>query len=132
MRHLTQKEEEVMTILWRLQKAFVHDILNDMEEPKPPYNTVSSIVRKLESEGLVGYEAFGKTHRYFPILRKEEYRTGVMDRLLNHFFDGSPAALLSYFVKKENVDEEDIQKLLEEVKRREENTEAGEENRKAW
>lgn len=129
MRQLTQKEEEVMTILWKLQKAFINDILNDMEEPRPPYNTVSSIVRKLESEGLVGYEAFGKTHRYFPILRKEAYRVGVMDRVLSHFFDDSPAALLSYFMKKEKVDEEDIQKLLEEVKRREET--GGEENRNA-
>jgi BlaI family penicillinase repressor len=120
MRQLTQKEEEVMTILWQLQKAFVNDILNEMEEPKPPYNTVSSIVRKLESEGLVGFEAFGKTHRYFPILKKEDYRVGVMDRVLSHFFDDSPSALLSYFMKKEKVDDGELQKLLEEVRRREE------------
>lgn len=106
-----------MTILWRLEKAFIHDILDQMEE-KPPYNTVSSIVRKLVSEGLIGYEAFGKTHRYYPILKKEDYRTGALQRFVNNYFGGSPSALLSYFVKEEQVDEEALNRLLEEIKKR--------------
>ena len=69
MEKLTHKEEEIMRILWDLKKGFVKDILEKMSEPKPPYNTISSTVRKLESMGYVGHEAFGKTHRYFPILK---------------------------------------------------------------
>ncbi len=119
MKRLNHKEEEVMTILWRLGHAFVNDILAEMEEPKPPYNTVSSIVRKLETEGLVGYEAFGKTHRYFPILKKEDYRANAFRRLMDNYFGGSPAALLSYFAREENLEAAELEKLLEAVKKRE-------------
>lgn len=121
MKRLTHKEEEVMTILWRLKNAFVNDILNEMEEePKPPYNTVSSIVRKLVTEGLVGYEAFGKTHRYFPILKKEEYRADAFRQFMDNYFGGSPAALLSYFVEEENLRPEELDKLLGDIKKRDE------------
>lgn len=121
MKRLNHKEEEVMTILWRLGNAFVNDILAEMEEPKPPYNTVSSIVRKLEAEGLVGYDAFGKTHRYFPILKKEDYRTNAFRRFMDNYFGGSPSALLSYFVQEENLEAAELEKLLNAIKNREEN-----------
>lgn len=118
IKRLTHKEEEVMTILWRLGTAFVNDILNEMEEPRPPYNTVSSIVRKLEAEGLIGHEAFGKTHRYFPVLKKDEYRANAFRRFMDNYFGGSPSALLSYFVEEENLHPEDLDKLMEEIKKR--------------
>lgn len=121
MKRLNHKEEEVMTILWRLGNAFVNDILNEMDEPRPPYNTVSSIVRKLVAEGLIGYESFGKTHRYFPILKKEAYRANAFRRLMDNYFGGSPSALLSYFVREENLYPADLNKLLEEVRTRGEN-----------
>ena len=121
MKRLNHKEEEVLTILWRLGNAFVNDILNEMDEPRPPYNTVSSIVRKLVAEGLIGYESFGKTHRYFPILKKEAYRANAFRRLMDNYFGGSPSALLSYFVREENLYPADLNKLLEEVRTRGEN-----------
>ena len=120
MKRLNHKEEEIMTILWQLQNAFVNDILNEMEEPKPPYNTVSSIVRKLEAEGLIGYEAFGKTHRYFPILKKEDYRANAFRRFKDNYFGGSASALLSYFVEEENLQPDDLDQLLEAIKKRDE------------
>ncbi len=120
MRRLNHKEEEVMTILWRLGNAFVNDILNEMEAPQPPYNTVSSTIRKLEAEGLVGYEAFGKTHRYFPILKKEDYRANAFRRLMDNYFSGSPTALLSYFVQEENLQTDELDKLMEAIKKRDE------------
>lgn len=119
MRRLTHKEEEVMTILWRLEHAFVNDILDELED-KPPYNTVSSIVRKLAAEGLVGYESFGKTHRYFPILKKEDYRANAFRSFMDNYFGGSASALLSYFVKEENVAPDDLNRLLNEIKKSEE------------
>ena len=118
MKRLSHKEEEVMTILWRLEKAFVNDILEEMEE-KQPYNTVSSIVRKLEAEGLIGHESFGKTYRYFAILKQEDYRANVFERLVDNYFGGSPLALLSYFVKKEQVKPEDLDQLLRQIKDKE-------------
>ena len=72
MKQLIDKEEHVMQILWRLENAFLKEIMAELPDPKPPVTTVSSIVRKLEGEGLIGHEAFGKSHRYYPILTKEE------------------------------------------------------------
>jgi predicted transcriptional regulator len=118
MKPLTHKEEEVMTILWRLGHAYVNDILAEMEEPKPPYNTVSSLVRKLVGQGLIGYEAFGKTHRYFAILKKEDYRTGAFRKFMENYFGGSPTALLSYFVREEKMSPEELDKLLGEIKKK--------------
>ena len=116
MNRLTHKEEEIMQILWTLKNAFVKEVLEQMSEPKPPYNTVSSIVRKLESMGLVGYEAFGKTHRYFPILKKENYRKQSFQNFMHNYFGGSPSQLLSYFVKEEKLSPSEIDQLLNQLK----------------
>ena len=72
MKQLTKAEEEVMQYLWKLEKAFVKEILEQMPEPKPAYNTVSTIVRILEQKGFLGFEAFGKSHRYYPLITKED------------------------------------------------------------
>ena len=72
-KELTKAELEVMQILWKLKKAFVGDILDRMVEPKPAYNTVSTVVRLLEKKGVVGHESFGKSHRYYPLVDKETY-----------------------------------------------------------
>lgn len=108
-----------MQILWRMKKAFVKEILEEMEEPKPPITTLSSIVRKLEGEGMLGHEAFGKTHRYYPVLKKEAYRKSFLKDLLTNYFSGNPEMLLSYFVKEENLNANEIAQLLERIKRRE-------------
>ena len=117
MERLTHKEEEVMQILWSLKKGFVKEILELMSEPKPPYNTVSSIVRKLETMNLVGHEAFGKTHRYYPILKKENYRKQSFQVFMRNYFGGSPSQLLSYFVKEEKLSPSEINQLLNELKK---------------
>ena len=116
MKQLTQREEQIMQILWKLGKAFVKEIIMEMGDPKPPYNTVSSIIRKLETEGIVGYDAFGKTHRYYPILQKEAYKKTTIQRLMDDYFGGSPEQILSYFVKEEKLDAEEINNLLEQLK----------------
>ena len=116
MKKLNEKEEQIMQIIWRMEQAFVKDILDALEEPKPPITTVSSIVRKLESEGWLGYESFGKTYRYFPLVRKEDYLKASFQRLLEDYFDGSPRQLLSFFVEEQRPDQEEITRLLEEIK----------------
>lgn len=116
MKQLTQREEQIMQILWKLRTAFVKEIIMEMDDPKPPYNTVSSIIRKLESEGIVAHEAFGKTHRYYPVLQKEDYKKSTIQRLVDDYFGGSPEQILSYFVKEEKLDAEEINNLLEQLK----------------
>ena len=116
MERLNHKEEEVMQILWKLKRGFVKEIVEEIEDPKPPYNTVSSIVRKLENMGLVGHEAFGKTHRYYPILKKENYRKQSFKAFMHNYFGGSPTQLLSYFVKEEKLSPNEISELLNQLK----------------
>ena len=113
---LTHKEEEVMHILWKLEKAFIKDILDEMDKPTPPYNTVSSLVRKLEGMNYIGHESFGKTHRYYPILKKEEYRKSSLKMMMNNYFGGSVEQLMSYFVKEEKVDLNELNEILDKIK----------------
>jgi BlaI family penicillinase repressor len=112
MEELTKTEERIMQVLWKLQKAFVKDIIDELdEEPKPPYNTISSIVRLLEKKNYVGYKAYGKTYEYFPAISKEDYTKTTFSKMFNSYFDSSPASLLSFMVKEEKLSEKDIEEL---------------------
>ena len=112
MEELTKAEERIMQILWKLQTAFVKDIIDELDdEPKPPYNTISSIVRLLEKKGYVGYKAYGKTYEYFPAVTKEEYTKTTFSKIFSGYFDSSPASLLSFMVKEEKLSKKDIEEL---------------------
>lgn len=117
--YLNPKEEEVMKVLWKLRKAFVKEIVAEFPEPKPPYTSVSTIVRKLEARGVVGYDAFGKTHRYFPVLTQEEYRRNSFKKLFSNYFGGSYKSMVSFFLKEENADIDELERILEEIKKQE-------------
>ena len=112
MEELTKAEERIMQVLWKLQNAFVKDIIDELEEePKPPYNTISSIVRLLEKKGYVSYKAYGKTYEYFPAISKDEYTKTTFSKMLSGYFDSSPASLLSFMVKEEKLSEKDIEEI---------------------
>ena len=87
-----------------------------MDATDMPYNTVSSIVRKLEAQGYIGYEAFGKSHRYYPILELDQYRKTSLATFLDHYFNGQPANLLSYFVEEEQLSKDELSQLLNNIK----------------
>lgn len=119
IKELTRAEEQLMQILWQLQKGFVKDIIEELPEPKPAYNTVSTIVRILETKGFVDHKAFGKTHEYYPVISKEEYQNFATDKLMSGYFDNSVKHMFSYFVKKEKIDmkeADEIMKLIEKLK----------------
>lgn len=103
LRELTKAEEEIMRVLWQLQKGFVKDVLAELPEPKPAYNTVSTIIRILEKKELVGYTAYGKTHEYYPLMTEEEYRRFQTEQLMTNYFDGSLKKLVSFFVQDKNI-----------------------------
>jgi BlaI family penicillinase repressor len=112
MEELTKAEERIMQIIWTLQKAFVKDIIAEIdEEPKPPYNTISSIVRLLEKKGYVSYKAYGKTYEYFPAISKEEYTKTSFSKLFSGYFNNSPSSLLSFMVKEETLTQKDINEI---------------------
>lgn len=116
MRELTRAEEQIMQILWGLEKGFVKDILTKMNEPKPAYNTVSTIIRILERKGFVKHETYGKSHEYYPIVSKDDYRSFSIKNLLSGYFGGSFSRLASFFAKDENLDLKELEKLMNEVK----------------
>lgn len=119
MKPLTQAEEEIMQILWQLDKAFVKDIIQEYAEPKPAYNTISTLIRIMEKKGFVGYEAFGKSHRYYPLIDKEDYSKKYLNRFVDKYFSGSYKDLVSFFTKEKEMSVMDLERLLEELKNKE-------------
>jgi len=116
MKELTKAEEQVMQVLWEIEKGFVKDILEKLPEPKPAYNTVSTIVRILEKKGFVGYRAFGKTHEYHPLVPKEKYTQQFLKNFVGSYFGGSYQQLVSFFAKEENMNLQELDELMKHVK----------------
>ncbi len=112
MEKLTKKEEEVMQVLWRFEKAFVKDIVAEFPDPKPPYNTISSLVRILQEKGIVGFKQYGNTYEYFPLLSKEAYRKGYMKEIINDYFDNSFSKAVASFIEEEQLDQKEIEAIL--------------------
>lgn len=108
---LTKAEEEIMHILWKIKKGFVKDLLDHFDEPKPAYNTVSTIVRILEKKGFVGYTAFGKTHEYYPLISKEHYTRFYLKSMISGYFNGSFSSLVSFFAQQESLSVKEIEAL---------------------
>jgi len=113
MKDLTNAEEQIMHILWQLEKGFVNDIIEQMPEPKPAYNTVSTIIRILETKGVVDHKAYGKTHEYFPLISKEEYTKGFLSGFVKNYFSNSYKNLVSSFSKNDNLSTKDVEEIIE-------------------
>lgn len=114
---LTKAEEEIMQVLWKLEKAFVKDILDEMPEPKPHYNTVSTIIKILADKGFVASESFGKSNRYYPLVNKDEYTKKTMKQFLKGYFEGSYANMLSFFAREKDISIADLESILTELKK---------------
>ncbi len=110
---LTPKEEELMQVLWRLQKAFVKEIVAALPEPRPHYNTVSTIIRKMVDKGFVGYESFGNTHRYYPLVSKKAYTENFMQKALLNYFDNSYKNMVSFFAKEQKISADELREIIE-------------------
>lgn len=115
MKQLTKAEEEIMHVLWQLEKANVKDIIELLPNPKPAYNTVSTIVRILENKGFVDYEKQGKGHIYFPLVKKQDYSNQSINNLVDNYFQGSFKSMVSFFVKKNDVDLKDMEAILKDI-----------------
>ena len=117
MKKLTHAEEQIMQVLWDLGKGFVNDIIERLPEPKPAYNTVSTVVRILEGKGFIDHKAYGRTHEYFPIVYKEDYSREYLNHFTRNYFSNSYHALASFFAQSENLslkELEEIKLLVEE------------------
>ncbi|QNJ96802.1 BlaI/MecI/CopY family transcriptional regulator [Constantimarinum furrinae] len=112
MEQLTNKEEEVMQSLWKLEKAFVKEVVADLGNSNH-YNTVSTIIRNMEDKGYVSHVAFGNTHQYFPVISKEEYTEKYMNRATKRYFDNSYKSMVSFFAREEKISAEELREILE-------------------
>ena len=112
MQKLTNKEEEIMPILWKLKKAFVKEVLAEIEEDKPHYNTLSTIIRNLEEKGFVSYNAFGNTHQYYPIVKMEDYRKRFMNTAIETYFDNSYKSMVSFFAEENKISADELREIL--------------------
>ena len=112
MQKLTNKEEEIMHILWKLEKAFVKEVLAEIETDKPHYNTLSTIIRNLEDKGYVGYTAYGKTHQYYPVVTKEAYRKRFFNTAIDNYFNSSYKNVVSFFAKEEKISIDELKEII--------------------
>lgn len=115
MQKLTKAEEDVMQLIWELERATVADLLEKMEAPRPPHSTVSSVVRILERKGYVDHKAYGKTHEYFPTVAKEAYGQRSLTEVLLNYFDGSVSRLVSHLVEDKKLSERDMQEIMKKL-----------------
>ena len=114
---LTRAELEIMQILWDRGSGFVNDILEALPDPKPAYNTVSTVVRILEKKGFVDHNAYGKSHEYYPIVDRDSYTQGFMSSVLNNFFGGSASRMVSFLSSNRSISMEEADEIMKLLKK---------------
>lgn len=111
IKELTKAEEQIMQILWQLKEAIVKDIIEEMSEPKPAYNTVSTVVRVLEGKGFIDHKAYGNSHVYFPLISDAEYKKFTFDKMMKNYFSNSYQSLVSFIVDEKNISVKELDEL---------------------
>jgi predicted transcriptional regulator len=112
MRHLTNREEEIMNLFWNKGALYVKEVIDHLAKPKPHYNTISTIVRGLEEKGFLDHEQFGNTHRYFAIISREEFSKNTLKKMVGKYFNKSYASVVSMFVQEDKISLEEIKELI--------------------
>jgi BlaI family penicillinase repressor len=113
IKELTKAEEQVMQILWHLKEAIVKDIIEEMPDPKPAYNTVSTVVRVLEGKGFINHKAYGNSHVYFAVVKEADYKKFTFDKMMKNYFSNSYQSLVSFLVKEKNLSIEELEELTQ-------------------
>jgi BlaI family penicillinase repressor len=112
MRELTRAEEEVMLVLWKIEKGFVKEILEHFDEPKPAYNTISTIVRILQGKGFVSHKAYGRTHEYYPVISRDDYSKMHLKTFVKNYFSDSFRKLVSFYVKEKGISVREMGEII--------------------
>jgi len=116
MKTLTKAEEQIMQALWKTGPAFVKEIIDELPEPKPHYNTISTLVKILIEKGFVDFKAYGKSHQYFPLITKEAYSHKTLNGIVKGYFEGSFSNMVSFFVKEKDLSVKELESLIEKIK----------------
>ena len=112
MKRLTKAEEQVMQILWDLERGLVRDVINQLPDPKPAYNTVSTVIRVLEKKGFMDHKAYGTTYEYFPLINKEDYTRVHFSHLMKNYFNNSFPEMAAFFARENNLSLEELQDMI--------------------
>lgn len=112
MKKLTNAEEEVMQILWELKQGFVKDVIDRMEDPKPPYNTVSTVIRVLEKKQFISHKQYGNTYEYFPVVTKEAYTKIHFSDFMTNYFNNSFPRMAAFFARENNLSMKDLEEIM--------------------
>lgn len=118
MKILTKAEEQIMQVIWKLEKAFLREIIDELPVPKPHNNTVATIIKILVDKEFVGVTVFGRTHQYYPLISKDAYSKTTMKSLVKGYFEGSFSNAVSFMVKENNLSVEDLEMLLKQLKKK--------------
>ena len=121
MEKLTNKEEEIMRVLWKLKKGFVKEVVAELPIPKPHYNTISTIIRNMEEKGFIKHQAFGKTHQYYPSVTKEEYRKMFIHKTIQNYFENSYKNVVSFFAKEEKISVDELKEIISIIEKSQKN-----------
>ena len=113
LKELTKAEEQIMQILWQLKEGIVKEILEKIPEPKPAYNTVSTVVRVLEGKGFIDHKAYGNSHVYFPLISEDDYKKFTFDKLMSNYFDNSYKSLVSFIADEKDLGLKELDELTE-------------------
>lgn len=114
-KQLTKAEEQLMQVLWDLEIASVKEIIEQLPTPKPAYNTVSTIIRILETKNFVAHKAKGRGHIYYPLVNKTDYSNKSLQKIVDGYFEGSFKSMVSFFVKKNDVDITELESILDKI-----------------
>lgn len=124
MKRLTAKEEEIMNFFWDKGPLFVKELLTFYTDPKPHFNTLSTIVRGLEEKGYLSHEAYGNTYRYYAVVSQKEFRERTLKGVISKYFDNSYLSAVSTLIKEENISVEELKQLIREVEQSKSNTQS--------
>ncbi len=117
MKPLTKAEEQIMQTIWKLDGAFLKDIVEEQPEPKPHSNTVATILKILVEKQFVKIEVHGRVHKYLPLISKDSYSSSSIQNLVSNYFEGSFSDVVSFMVKQKNLDVKDLELLLQQLKK---------------
>ncbi|MET0462727.1 MAG: BlaI/MecI/CopY family transcriptional regulator [Chitinophagaceae bacterium] len=121
MKALTKAEEQVMQVLWKLETAFLRDVVDDMQDPKPHQNTVATLLKILIEKEFVAVNVMGRQHQYYPLVSKDDYSKRSMKQLVKGYFEGSFSNVVSFLVKENNISVEELESLLQQIKKQQNN-----------
>lgn len=93
---LTKAEEQVMQYIWKIEKGFLKDIVDQFSDPKPAYTTISTVIRVLVKKKFIDYKTYGKIHEYFPLVSKNEYFRSHINSIIRNFYNGSMSNFASF------------------------------------